>query len=93
MNADPLCRVSTPRDTGAGGGWFSYKSDADVLAGNSCPQESLAATIIADRECPTLDVDYEVTWRHIKAGRLSTSDTPIAVVPGEGEQLVAMEVE
>ena len=74
------------------GGWYSYKSDADVLAGNSCPQESLAATIIPDRECPTLDVDYEVTWRHIKAGELVTADTPIAIVPGEGEQLVAIEI-
>jgi hypothetical protein len=63
------------------GGWYSYRT-----------QESLAATIIPNRECPALDVDYEVTWRHMQAGRLVTSDTPIAIVPGEGEQLVAIEV-
>ena len=74
------------------GGRYSYKSDADVLAGNSCPQESLAATIIPDPDCPTLDVEYEVTWRHIKAADVGRADLPIAVVPLEGQVLVTMEL-
>jgi hypothetical protein len=74
-------------------GWYTFESRSSPLGGPRCskPELDLKRIIVGDRDCPTYDVRYSVTWR-IAGEEALAGSAPRLSVPRPNGKLVTLRI-